>query len=178
MKREEHFKRADKMEQDSELIYKQQLNYSMNMCKFSAIFAMGSMSCMGAYKLLLTDQIIEGYNVGELVAEAPDLYGFLAGFYAFAIVMYVCIARMPLRIYLHNGKYVAILTGMLPMSNLKQTFEKGDLVEDQKSILSWISAGYKLKGRHVILFEHRFRRPSDYYSLLSDSQSTKYVKRK
>lgn len=178
MKREEHFKRADKMERDSELIYKQQLNYSMNMCKFLSTFAMGSMSCMCAYNLMLTDHVIEGYAIGELVTEAPDLYGFLAGFYALTIALYVCVTRLPLRIYRHNGKYVAILPGMLPMSNLKRPFEKGDLVEDQKSILSWIGAGFKLKGRHVILFEQRFRRPSDYYSMLSDSQATKYIRTK
>lgn len=178
MRREEHFKRMDKMELKSELIYRQQLNYFMNIGKFSATVALGVMTSSCVYKLLVVKDVIVDYSgsFGELIAEAADLYPFLAGFYVLNIAVLVCINLIPMRMYQYDGKYVAILPGLLPTNNLKLYFKKGELVENFNSIISWKGASFKIKGRNVILFGHRFRRPSDLYSMLPESQSTRYLK--
>lgn len=178
MKREEHFKRIDKLERASELIYKQQLNYSLNFCKLISTVSLGGMTSLCSYKLLLAKNILEEQSeaVGKLVADTSDLYGFLIGFYVFNIAILVCINLLPLRIYRLGEEYVAILPGVLPMINLKLSFKKGELIENFYSKIFPNDVSFKLKQRYVLLFLQHFRRPSDLYSMLPKSQSKKYLK--
>lgn len=178
MKREEHFKRTDQMEHSSELIYKQQLNYFMNFGKLMSTVSLVGMTSSCVYQMLLAKNVLgeQTEAVGELVAETSDLYPFLIGFYVFNVAVLGCINLLPLRIYRLGGKYVAILPGLLPMNNLKVSFEKGELLENFHSKISWNGVSFKLKHRNVLLFENRFRRPSDLYSMLPESQSTQYLK--
>lgn len=179
MRREEHYKRIDKIERESQLIYRQQLNYTMNVGKTFAVVTMGGMALLTAYKFLLADVVQnEPEALGQLITEASDLVPALMGFYAFNVALVVCINRIPLRIYRTGEKYVAILPGLLPTNNPKITFKKGELVEDFFAKLSFRGVSFKLKDRKVWLFPQRFRRPSDLYSILPESQSTQYVKNK
>lgn len=178
MKKEEHFKRIDKMKSDTELIYKQQLNYFMNLCKLMSSVSLCGMTSLCVYKSLLAKNIIDEHfdAFGELVAETADVYPFMIGFYVFNIAILGCINLLPLRIYRHGSQYVAIFPGHLPIYNTKLCFKPGELVENFHSKISLNGVSYKLKNRNVILFEHRFRRPSDLYSILPKSQFTQYSK--
>lgn len=178
MKREEHFKRADKMERDSDLIYKQPLNYSLNFGKLLSAVTLSGVSSLYVYELLISNNVLEEQpgKIGELVADSSDLPGLMTAFLFVNIAILICIRMLPLRIYRSGENYTAILAGILPTNNLRLNFKKGDLVENFQSIISFNGASYKLRNRHIVLFESGFRRPSDLYSMLPKSQSKVYSK--
>lgn len=177
MKREEHYKRIDKIERGSELIYRQQLNYSLNVCKLFPVVSMGGTALLVAYKYLLAD-IFENHSdaLDEIMLDASDLWPCLVGFYVFNMLLFICVNRIPLRIYRTGDEYVAIIPGLLPTNNPKITFKKGELVEDFIGKLTFRGVSFKLKDRKFFLFPQRFRRPSDLYSILPETQSAQYVK--
>lgn len=179
MKREEHYKRIDKVERGSEMIYKNQLNYTLNFGKFFTITSLAGMTALCAANLVLNkDQLAEEYGMfGEFALEASDIFPLLLGFYVFNVVLLKCVNLLPLRIYRHNDNYVAILPGILPMMNTQLPFKKGELVENFNSRFTVGEVSYKIRDHHVIIFSNRFRRPSDLYSMLSDSQSSQYLKK-
>lgn len=178
MKREEHYKRMDKIERGSELIYRQQLNYSINACKAVAALSMCGVAISCALKFLAGDVVeTQSEGIGQIIAETSDIFPALIGFVVLNLSLLVCVNRIPLRIYRTGEEYVAILPGLLPTSNSKIIFKKGELVEDFVAKLSIRGVSFKLKDHKVFLFPQRFRRPSDLYSILPETQSTQYVKK-
>lgn len=179
MKREEHIKRIDKIERDSELIYRIPLNYSLNFGKLLSSVTVGGISILCVYELLQVKNLFSNESpgtLGELVADTSDLPIFIMGFFVINIAFVALLRLLPLRIYRSGENYTAILTGILPMTNPRLYFKKGDLIENFQSKISFDGASYKLRNRHIILIENRFRRPSDLYSMLPESQSKVYSK--
>lgn len=175
MKREDHFKRIDRVPRESELIYKHPLHYSLNSAKLLSTASMGFVATTIAYDQLLKTKTLwlESKIWLEHAIEITDFYPMLLGLFVINSAILICVRAIPMRIYQLQTEYVAIFPGILPFYNQKFYFKKGELVENP---MFSSDVFFKLRSQNIILYEHRFRKPSDLYSLLPASQSMKYTK--
>lgn len=64
--------------------------------------------------------------------------------------------------------------GMLPRRNNKYHFEKGDLRENFNALSVFRNLSYKINNKALLLVPDRFRKQSDLYNLLDQSDALKY----
>lgn len=107
MRKEEYYKKLDKIAPTYELIYRAPFEYLSALCKHVPAFSLTVISAIALYKIasglgIMRDD--EQFVVGPIMSEGTDLMTFFVLFYIVNLSLIYFITKYPLRIYKSKKK--------------------------------------------------------------------------
>lgn len=105
IQRQSFFKRIDKIDENSELIYKLPFHYTLNVIKSTCLTVSGIVPVAWLHsKLFMDGSMDELESFCTLAMDSSDLYVFLFGMYFHCIALLYIIHKLPMRIYSKDDK--------------------------------------------------------------------------
>lgn len=69
-----------------------------------------------------------------------------------------------------------MIPGIVPRFDQKVHFQKGEVKEHFGALSFFRGVTYKINNRNVVIIPDRFRRPTDLFEMIQDSDAAKYKK--